>query len=409
MLAMNLSIAWRCLRAHRLRSLLTMLGIIIGVAAVVTMVAIAAGARDRISAQIRSLGANAIGIVPGSAMTGGARLGKGTIPYLSQEDAVAIAANVSGLVAVAPVLASPAQFTFGSQNWAGEVGGVTPEYFIVRDWSIAEGRELIAEENDRAAKVVLLGASVREKLFGDADPIGAVVRIRDVPFTVVGVLARKGQNVQGNDQDDIALVPLSTARQQLVGVSRASPRLVHAILVKFADGLSAEDVTTPIADLLRQRHRVRPEQEDTFVIRNFMDVAAAEQGAVGVLSILLTAVAAVSLVVGGIGIMNIMLVSVRERTREIGLRLALGAQERDILAQFLVEGLTLALSGGALGALTGIGASLVIASLAGWSVLIDLSTLLLAIASSGAIGVFFGFYPARLAARLDPIAALRYE
>ena len=409
MLAMNLSIAWRCLRAHRLRSLLTMLGIIIGVAAVVTMVAIAAGARDRISAQIRSLGANAIGIVPGSAMTSGARLGRGTVPYLSQDDALAIGAEVSGLVAVAPALVTSAQFTFGSQNWAGEVAGVTPEYFMVRDWGIAEGRELIAEENDRAAKVVLLGASVREKLFADADPVGAVVRIRDVPFTVVGVLAPKGQNVQGNDQDDIALVPLSTARQQLVGVSRASPRLVHAILVKFAEGLSAEDVTAAIAGLLRERHRVRPGQEDTFVIRNFMDVAAAEQGAVRVLSILLTAVATVSLVVGGIGIMNIMLVSVRERTREIGLRSALGARERDILVQFLVEALTLAVLGGALGALAGVGASLVIANLAGWSVLIDLSTLLLAIASSGAIGVFFGFYPARMAARLDPIAALRYE
>jgi putative ABC transport system permease protein len=409
MLAMNLSIAWRCLRAHRLRSLLTMLGIIIGVAAVVTMVAIAAGARDRISAQIRSLGANAIGIVPGSAMTSGARLGRGTVPYLSQDDALAIGAEVSGLVAVAPALVTSAQFTFGSQNWAGEVAGVTPEYFMVRDWGIAEGRELIAEENDRAAKVVLLGASVRAKLFADADPVGAVVRIRDVPFTVVGVLAPKGQNVQGNDRDDIALVPLSTARQQLVGISRASPRLVHAILVKFAEGLSAEDVTPAIAGLLRERHRVRPGQEDTFVIRNFMDVAAAEQGAVRVLSILLTAVATVSLVVGGIGIMNIMLVSVRERTREIGLRSALGARERDILVQFLVEALTLAVLGGALGALAGVGASLVIASLAGWSVLIDLSTLLLAIASSGAIGVFFGFYPARMAARLDPIVALRYE
>ena len=236
--------------------------------------------------------------------------------------------------------------------------------------------------------------------------MGAEVRIRDVPFTVV---ARKGQDAQGNDRDDLALVPLSTARQQLVGISRASPRLVHAILVKFAEGLSAEDVTAAIAGLLRERHRVRAGQEDTFVIRNFMDVAAAEQGAVRVLSILLTAVATVSLVVGGIGIMNIMLVSVRERTREIGLRSALGARERDILVQFLVEALTLAVLGGALGALAGVGASLVIANLAGWSVLIDLSTLLFAVACSGAIGVFFGFYPARMAARLDPIVALRCE
>jgi putative ABC transport system permease protein len=409
MVALNLSIAWRCLRAHRLRSLLTMLGIIIGVGAVVAMVAIATGARERIAAQIRSLGSNGIAISPGSAMASGARLGRGTAPHLSQDDARAIGAEVAGVVAVAPVLASNAQFTFGSQNWAGEVGGVTPDYFVVRDWSIADGREFIAEENNQAARVVLLGASVREKLFADADPVGAIVRIRDVPFTVVGVLEPKGQNARGMDQDDIALVPLSTARRQLVGVSRASPRLVNGILVKFAEGLSAGEVVTQIASLLRDRHRVRAGQEDTFVVRNFTDVAAAEQGAISVLSILLTAVAAVSLVVGGIGIMNIMLVSVRERTREIGLRMALGARERDILAQFLVEALTLALAGGTLGALAGIATSLVIASLAGWSVLIELSTVVLAIAVSGAVGVFFGFYPARMAARLDPIVALRYE
>jgi putative ABC transport system permease protein len=409
MVGMNLSIAWRCLRAHRLRSLLTMLGIIIGVGAVVAMVAIATGARERIAAQIRSFGANVVAIAPGSARTGGARLGKGTAPALSHDDALAIFAEVPGIVAVAPVLVSRAQFTFESQNWAAEVGGVTPEYFVVRDLGIAEGREILAEENDRAAKVVLLGATLREKLFADADPMGAEVRIRDVPFTVVGVLERKGQDAQGNDRDDLALVPLSTARQQLVGVTRASPRLVHAILAKVADGLSAGDVIAPIANLLRERHRVGAGQEDTFVVHDLIEFAAAEQGAIRVFSILLTAVAGVSLVVGGIGIMNIMLVSVRERTREIGLRLAIGARERDILAQFLVEALTLALLGGALGALAGIGTSLVIASLAEWSVLVDLSTVLFAIVFSGAVGVFFGFYPARMAARLDPIAALRYQ
>jgi putative ABC transport system permease protein len=409
MIAMNLSIAWRSLRAHRLRSLLTMLGIIIGVAALMVMVAVGGGARERVAAQIRSLGANLISINPGSARMTSVRLGSGASPRLSEDDARAIELEVPGVVAVAPLSYARAQFTIGASNWAGSIRGVTPDYFTARDWAVSAGREMTPEDNGRAAKVVLLGTTLREKLFGHTDPVGATVRIRDVPFTVIGLLGRKGQSVWGDDQDDVALVPLTTSRRQFLGTSRASPRLVHNITVKVTEGVSAEHAMAAIRDLLRQRHRLQPGQDETFLVSNLAEAADVEQTATRVLSLLLIAVAAVSLVVGGIGIMNIMLVSVSERTREIGLRMALGARERDILAQFLVEALALALVGGVLGALAGIGTALLIAYLAGWSVLIDLSTLLLAIAFSCAVGVFFGFYPARKAARLDPIVALRYE
>jgi putative ABC transport system permease protein len=246
-------------------------------------------------------------------------------------------------------------------------------------------------------------------LFGDADPIGAGMRIGGVPFTVIGVLGRKGQSVWGEDQDDVALVPLRTARLQLVGVNHASPRLVHGISVKFAAGVSAAETVSAIGDLLRQRHRIEPGQEETFIVHDLAEVAGVEQTTAGALSMLLAAVASVSLVVGGIGIMNIMLVSVTERTREIGLRLAVGARERDILAQFLVESVTLATLGGMVGTLAGIGGSVALAQVAGWPVLVDLSTVLLSVAFAGAVGVFFGLYPARLAARLDPMVALRFE
>jgi putative ABC transport system permease protein len=397
------------LRAHRLRSALTMLGIIIGVAAVVVMVAVGSGARDRIATQIRSLGANLISISPGSALMTSVRLGSGAAPRLSEDDARAIELEIPGVVVVAPQLYARAQFTVGASNWAGSIRGVTPGFFTAREWGVTAGREMTPEDNSRAAKVVLLGTTMREKLFGEADPVGTTVRIRDVPFTVIGLLDRKGQSVWGDDQDDVALVPLTTARQQFVGISRASPRLVHNITVKFAEGVSAEDTMAGIRDLLRQRHRLQPGQEETFLVSNLAETADVEETATRVLSVLLAAVASVSLVVGGIGIMNIMLVTVTERTREIGLRLAVGARQRDVLAQFLVEALTLALLGGGIGAIAGIAAAAAIAALAHWSVIIDLSALLLAISFAGAVGVFFGFYPARKAARLDPILALRYE
>jgi putative ABC transport system permease protein len=409
MLRASIKTALRSLRAHRLRSALTMLGIIIGVAAVVVMVAVGDGAREHIAAQIRSLGTNLIGISPGSITMKSVRLGKGAAPRLSEYDAQAITADVPSVVAVAPVLYSRAQLTVGASNWMGPIHGVTPSFFTVREWSVAEGREMTPEDNSRSATVVLLGTTIRDKLFGDTDPIGTTVRIRGVPFTVIGVLDRKGQSVWGDDQDDVALVPLTTARSQFVGVNHASPRLVHGISVKYREGGTAEETMSAIGALLRQRHRIQSGQDESFIIRNLAEVAGVEQAATQTLSMLLAAVAAVSLVVGGIGIMNIMLVSVTERTREIGLRLAVGARDKDILTQFLVEAVTLALLGGALGALVGIGGALAIAVMVGWSVLIDLSTVLLAIAFAGGVGVFFGFYPARRAARLDPIAALRFE
>jgi len=404
-----MKVALRSLRAHRLRGALTTLGIIIGVAALVIIVAVGNGARDRIAAQIRSLGANLISINPGSTLMRSVRLASGAAPWLSEDDALAIELEIPGVVVVAPLLYAKAQFTVGASNWAGNIRGVTTNYFTAREWGVTAGREMTPEDASRAAKVVLLGTTMREKLFGEADPVGATVRIRDVPFTIIGLLDRKGQSVWGDDQDDVALVPLTTARRQFIGISRVSPRLVHNISVKFADGASAQQTMAAIHDLLRQRHRLQEGRDDTFEVSNLAEAAEVEQTATRVLSMLLAAVASVSLVVVGKGIMNIMLVTVTERTREIGLRLAVGARERDILAQFLIEAVTLAMLGAGIGVLVGIGGSLIIAAIAAWPVVIDPSAVLIAVAFATTVGVFFGFYPARKAARMNPILALRFE
>jgi putative ABC transport system permease protein len=397
------------MRAHRLRSGLTMLGIIIGVAAVVVMIAVGIGARERIAAQIRSLGSNLVTVTPGSARMGSVSLGSGAAPRLSEEDAAAVGSEIPGVVVAAPLLHAREQLMVGASNWQGLLRGVTPEYFVAREWRVFAGRELTPEDNQRAANVVLLGTTMREKLFGKSDPLDASIRIRDVPFTVVGLLERKGQSVWGDNQDDIALVPLRTARRQFVGTSRANPTFVHNITVKFAEGASAQDVMSAIRELLWQRHRLRPGQEDTFIISNLAEAADAEGSTTQVVSLLLSAVASVSLVVGGIGIMNIMLATVTERRREIGLRLAVGARRRDIQIQFLVEAMTLSLVGGFLGALVGVTVAATIGILAQWPIVIDLSAVLIAVSFAGLVGIFFGYYPARRAARMQPIEALRAE
>jgi putative ABC transport system permease protein len=405
----NFRLALRSLRTHRLRSGLTMLGIVIGVAAVVVMHAAGVGAREKIAAQIRSMGANLISIHPGSARMDSVRLGSGAAPNLSETDATAIGAEIPGVVVAAPVLYARTQFTHGALNWQGALRGATPDYLLAREWTVVSGRPLTADDELRAARVLLLGATMRERLFGDADPLDATIRVRDVPFTVIGVLERKGPSVWGDDQDDVALVPLTTARRQFVGTSRASPRLVHNITVKFADGASAEATMTAITDLLRQRHRVPPGRDDSFSIANLAEAADVEATTTRALSLLLSAVASVALLVGGIGIMNIMLVTVTERLREIGIRLAVGARHRDILLQFIVEAATLALLGGAIGAAVGIVAAVALGVFAEWPVVIELTAVTLAVAVASAVGVFFGYYPARKAARLEPVDALRSE
>ncbi len=408
-LGASVRIAVRALRVNGLRSALTVLGIVIGVGAVITMVAVGDGARARVAEQIRSLGSNLIIVLPGTVTAGGVRLGQGTQSTLTEDDARAIQREVPGVEVAAPSLRGTGQVVYGNVNWSTVVQGVTPEYLDARDWGVAAGRPLAAEDLDGAAKVALLGQTVASTLFGEGDPIGQVIRIRKVPFTVVGVLDRKGQSTQGQDQDDVVLIPLSTARTRVLGGNAASPRAVGTILVKVGSGGAMDEVEQGIAGLLRQRHRLQPEQEDDFWLRNLSDVLQSQEAASRVLTTLLAAVASVSLLVGGIGIMNIMLVSVTERTREIGLRMAVGARSRDVLAQFLVEALTLSLVGGAVGIALGLAGAGLLARLAGWRTLVRPEAIALAFSFAGAVGVVFGYYPARRASRLRPIEALRYE
>ena len=396
------------LRANKLRSALTMLGIFIGVGAVIAIVAVGSGAREQVLRQIRTLGSNLIVVFPGNLTSGGVRLGAGVANTLSEDDAYAIEREIAAVQNAAPTNRAGAQVVAGSANWATTVQGVTPAFFEVREWDVAAGRHFDAEEIARGAQVALLGQSVVASLFGDGDPVGETIRIRNVPFLVVGVLDRKGQNPQGQDQDDTIMVPLAAARQRVLGVNRANPRSVGAILVKIRDGDDMTQAEADIRDLLRQRHRLQPQQDDDFTIRNLTEIVATRMASARTLALLLVAVAGVSLLVGGIGIMNIMLVSVTERTREIGLRMAVGARSRDILRQFLIEATALSVLGGAAGVLAGIAIAAGVAMQAGWPLVIGLETVVLAVAFSALVGMFFGWYPAHRAARLDPIEALRH-
>jgi putative ABC transport system permease protein len=408
-LAALLRVALRALAVNKLRSALTMLGIIIGVAAVIVMIAVGAGAQARVEAQIRALGSNLLLILSGARTQGGVRLAVGSTYTLSEDDALAINREIHEALA-APALRGGAQVVWGNVNWATQIYGTTPEYLEVRQWELQSGRIFEPSEMSGAGKVCVVGQTVVRQLFGSADPLGQVIRIKRVPFTVIGVLENKGQSMMGTDQDDLILVPIATARGRVLGsASLAKQRAVSTIWVKVADGYDTKAAEEQVRALLRQRHRLQAGAEDDFSLRNLAEIMAAQEASSRVLALLLAAVASVSLVVGGIGIMNIMLVSVTERTREIGLRMAVGARTRDILGQFLVEAVTLSLIGGLAGVLLGLGGALAVARIAGWQVQLSGEAVALAVAFAFVIGVFFGFYPARRAARLNPVEALRFE
>ena len=392
-----------------LRTLLTALGIVIGTAAVIAMIAVGAGARERLVEQIRSLGSNLIVVSPGSTTNGGARLGTGSRQNLTVDDATALAREIPMIQVAAPVVRGSAQVVAGNVNWSTMLVGADAAFLEAREWEIASGRGFTREETDRAGKVVILGRSVAEALFGAAEPEGQTVRVQMTPLRVVGILDRKGQNTQGSDQDDLIVVPLSTAKTRILGTNQASARAVSAIVTKVRQGEDLADAERQIRDLLRQRHRRAADQDDDVVIRNLTEVMAQRDASARTLTILLGAVAGVSLLVGGIGIMNVMLVSVTERIREIGLRRAVGATRRDILVQFLIESGTLSGVGGAAGIILGVATATTVASVVDWPTVISAESLVLAAGCSISIGLFFGFYPARRAANLHPVAALRHE
>lgn len=403
----TIRISFRALRVNKMRSALTMLGIIIGVGAVITMLAVGTGAKQRLGEQLASIGSNLIMILPGSSTAGGVRMGAGTQSTLSLGDAEAIQKECPAVLYVAPVLSGLAQVVYGNQNWSTSISGTTTNMFSVRDWPLIEGRSFSDEEVRSAAKVSLLGQTVVDNLFGGIDPIGRILRIKNVPFTVIGTLDAKGQDPGGRDQDDIIYVPVTTAQKKLFGT--AFPGMVRIIMVKAK---SAEDLAaaeTQINELLRQRHRIGPKQDDDFTVRNLTQMMQAAEQQTEVMTLLLAAIASVSLLVGGIGIMNIMLVSVTERTREIGIRMAIGAKTWDIRLQFIIEALILSMIGGAVGTVIGISGSKILSMLAGWSTVVSPLSVLLAFGFSGLVGIVFGFYPAYKASLLDPIDALRYE
>ena len=403
----GLRIALRALMVNKMRSALTMLGIIIGVGAVITMVAVGSGAKARIAEQIASMGSNMLIILSGSSTSGGFRGGMGTVPTLTVDDAKAIQNEIPSVQYVAPNLSGVSQVVYGNQNWSTIINGSTPEVLAIRDWPLTSGRPFIQQDVDGATKVALLGKTVVDNLFGGMDPIGQVIRIKKIPFTVIGVLASKGQSTWGQDQDDTIFVPLTTAQKRLFG--QQFPGMVRVIQVQARGPEVMKEAEDQINALLRQRHRIQPSQDNDFTVRNLTEVMASAQQSANVMSLLLGAIASISLIVGGIGIMNIMLVSVTERTREIGIRIAVGAKSKDILLQFLIESLVLSLIGGILGITIGIGGTYILSSFTQWPTLLSIQAILLAFFFAGSVGVFFGFYPARKASLLDPIEALRYE
>jgi putative ABC transport system permease protein len=397
-------IAHRALRRNRLRSALTMLGVIIGVAAVIAMLAIGQGAQAALRAQIASLGAYTLVVQPGSTTQSGVRYGWGSRTTLRVADVQAVLKECPAVAYATPILRGGFQVVYTNQNWPTAVQGTGIEYPIIREWAMAAGEWFTSQDLDAASKVAVLGHTVRAMLFGSVDPVGQVMQMNNIPFRVIGVLEPKGQSAWGQDQDDMIFIPYTTMQKK---VWRATH--IHSILAAAGSSAELPQAIEQITTLLRQRHRLQPWQENDFSIQPLADMAAAEEESTRVMTLLLGSIASISLLVGGIGIMNIMLVSVTERTREIGIRLAVGAKQKDILWQFLVEALLLSLSGGVVGIVLGIAGSQLVSSTAGWPLLVSWGAVALAFVFAGVVGIFFGFYPARKAAQLDPIQALRYE
>jgi putative ABC transport system permease protein len=400
----TINVAFRALRRNKLRSALTALGIIIGVGAVIAMVGIGSGAKAQVEAQIASLGENVIVISSGSTTSSGIRTGWGGAGTLKIEDAEAIRREVPSVIAVSEEVPSTAQIAAGNQNWFTRVMGESPDYFDIRQWPLAEGAPFTAQDVRSANKVCVIGQTTATQVFGNDNPVGQILRIKNVPFIVSGVLTPKGLSIQGTDQDDVVVMPYTSAMKRVAGGTT-----LRNINVQVANATDLEPAQQQITSLLRQRHNIRAGRDDDFTVRNQQEIAEAATATADVMAGLLGAIAGVSLVVGGIGIMNIMLVSVTERTREIGTRMAVGAHGRDILTQFLIEAVSLSSVGGLLGIILGIVASKILSAIKHWPSLISPGSIVLAFLFSAAVGIFFGFYPARKAAALDPIEALRYE
>jgi putative ABC transport system permease protein len=399
-----LRIAIRALTRNKMRSLLTMLGIIIGVGAVIATVGVGQGAQQQVQDQIASMGTNLLFISSGSVNRGGLRLGGGATKTLVYDDMKAILQEVPAIALAAPSAGSSAQVVSDNQNWFTRVTGTEPQYFQIRNWDFAQGANFTQEDVTRSANIVVLGATVQQNLFGNASSVGQTVRIGALPFEVVGVLAAKGQSGMGQDQDDGVYVPITTLQKKITGQT-----WLQNIVASAASQPASFAAQGQIASLLRDRHRIRPGQDDDFSVRNLADVAQLADKSSSIMTLLLASIAGVSLFVGGIGIMNIMLVSVTERTREIGIRIAIGATESDVLRQFLSESVVLSLAGGIIGIMFGVASSITITRVLGWNILISPAAMGAAVIFSTAVGIFFGYYPARKAALLDPIEALRFE
>lgn len=406
-LVSTFKIALRSLKINKMRSILTSLGIIIGVSAVIIMLAVGAGASKKISEDMDSMGSNLLMLRSGSSNTGGVRMGSGTQPTLTLKDAVAIEKNCPAVAYVAPYMSEAKQVTYGNQNWATSAAGTTASYFKIRDWKIKDGRNFTDEDVTNITKVALIGNTVSINLFGDVDPLNKTIRIGSVPFRIVGILETKGQNGMGQDQDDAVFIPITTAQKKLFGTE--FPGMVKLINIKAVNMESLSIAEEEITDLLRTRHHIGKNQDDDFIIRNLTQMMESAKEATKTMGILLGSIAGVSLLVGGIGIMNIMLVSVTERTKEIGIRMSIGAKSGDIRKQFLIESILLSLAGGLIGVLIGVLGAYSIQLFSEMKIAISSFSILLSFGFSGLIGVVFGYYPAYKASLLNPIDALRYE